>query len=128
MPYQIVIGQLATTGVVVAVLFLWEISRGSWGDPFWGLNQTVSALAAGMASVIPAGLYAWRASVERSATGFLLQGVLKFALTIVLVAACIILIRPAAAGFFGTLILLQVAYVVAPLLMDRAVPEARDRV
>jgi hypothetical protein len=53
--------------------------------------------------------------VERSATRFLLQGVLKFALTIVLVAACIILLKPAAAGFFGTLILLQLTYVVVPL-------------
>jgi hypothetical protein len=68
-----------------------------------------------MACVIPTGLFAWRASVERSAARFLLQGVLKFALTLVLVAACIILIRPAAAGFFGTFVLLQAMYVIVPL-------------
>lgn len=109
---RIVMWQLVATGTLVAVLFLWEISRGPW----WGLEQTVSALAAGIASVVPAAFYAWRASVERSATRFLLQGVLKFALTIVLIAVCIILVKPAAAGFFGTLILLQVMYVVAPLV------------
>ncbi len=96
-------------------VFGWELSRGMWDAPWRGFEQTVSVLAAGMASVIPAGLYAWRASVERSATKFLLQGVVKFALTILLMAACIILLRPAAAGFFGTLILLQVMYVAAPL-------------
>jgi F0F1-type ATP synthase assembly protein I len=84
-----------------------------------GLGQTVSVLAAGMASAIPAGLYAWRASVERSATSFLLQGVVKFALTLVLIAACIIVLKPAAAGFFGTLILMQVMYVAAPLWLDK---------
>lgn len=76
--------------------------------------------------MIPAGLYAWRASVERSATRFLLQGVLKFALTLLLVAACIILIRPAAAGFFGTLALMQLMYVVAPLMADRVVGGEAD--
>lgn len=114
-PFQIVIWQLATTAVVTALLILWEFPRGSWDAPLWGLDQSVSALAAGLASVIPAGLYAWRASVERSATRFLLQGVLKFALTLVLVAACIIAIQPAPAGFFGTLVLMQLMYVVAPL-------------
>lgn len=119
------IWQIAATAGVTAMLFLWEIPQGSWDTPRWGLNQTVSALAAGMASVIPAGLYAWRASVERSATRFLLQGVLKFALTLVLVAACIILIRPAAAGFFGTLALMQLMYVVAPLVADREADRVR---
>ncbi len=76
--------------------------------------------------MIPAGLYAWRASVERSATRFLLQGVLKFALTLVLVAACIIVIKPAAAGFFGTLILMQVMYVAVPLSEDRAGGSAEE--
>ncbi len=114
-PYRIVIWQLAATAVVTAVLFLWEFSRGAGESSLGGFDQTVAALAAGLASAIPAGLYAWRASVERSATKFLLQGVVKFALTLFLVAACIILIKPAAAGFFGTLILMQVMYVVAPL-------------
>ena len=87
-----------------------------------GLPQTVSALAAGMACIVPAGLYAWRARVERSAARFLLQGVLKFALTLVLVAAFIILMKPAAAGFFGTFVLLQAMYVVAPLTERQARP------
>lgn len=109
------IWQLAATAVVTVGLFLWEFPGGSWDAPRWGLEQTISALAAGAASVIPAGLYAWRASVERSATRFLLQGVLKFALTLLLVAACIIVIKPAAAGFFGALMLMQLMYVAVPL-------------
>ena len=66
-------------------------------------------------------------AVERSAARFLLQGVLKFTLTLVLVAACIILIRPAAAGFFGTFVLLQAMYVMVPLRAKtaRQRPEAR---
>jgi F0F1-type ATP synthase assembly protein I len=114
-PYRIVIWQLLTMAVLAAAVFGWELSQGMWDASWRGFEQTVSVLAAGMASVLPAALYAWRASVERSATRFLLQGVLKFALTIVLVAACIILLKPAAAGFFGTLILLQLTYVVVPL-------------
>lgn len=107
--------QLLATVAVAAVLSLWEMPGWDLGAPLWGVPQTVSALAAGMACVIPAGLFAWRASVERSAARFLLQGVFKFALTLVLVAACIILIRPAAAGFFGTFVLLQAMYVIVPL-------------
>jgi hypothetical protein len=110
--------QLLATAFAVAGLFLWEITRGDWGlaEPYWGLPQTVAALAAGIACVVPAGLYAWRAMVERSARRFLLQGVLKFALTIVLMAAWIIAIKPAAMGFFGTFILLQAMYVLVPVL------------
>ena len=90
---------------------------------FMGLEQTVAALAAGLASAIPAGLYAWRSSVERSATSFLLQGVGKF----VLVGACIILLKPAAAWFFGALALMQLMYVVVPLWCDRRGGEAATR-
>ena len=122
-PYRIVIWQLLTAGVLTTVAFGWEFAQGMWDAPWRGFEQTVSVLAAGTASVVPAALYAWRASVERSATRFLLQGVLKFALTILLVAVCIILLRPAAAGFFGTLILLQVMYVVAPLAETASVRE-----
>jgi hypothetical protein len=114
-PYRIVVWQLVATLAVAAVLFLWEYPGGDWAAPLLGLPQTVSALAAGMACVAPAGLFAWRAAVERSATRFLLQGVLKFALTLVLIAACIIMLRPAAGGFFGTFALLQAMYVVVPL-------------
>jgi hypothetical protein len=119
-PYRIVVWQFAATLIVTAGLFLWEVPEMNVEAPLLGLEQTISALAAGMASVIPAGLYAWRASVERSATGFLLQGFAKFALTLVLVAAGIILLKPAAAGFFGTLMLLQVMYVIVPLAADEA--------
>lgn len=109
------IWQLLTTAVLTAAVFGWELSREMGDAAGSGFRQTVAVLAAGIASGVPAGLYAWRASVERSATRFLLQGVLKFALTIVLVAACIVVIKPAAAGFFGTLILLQLMYVAVPL-------------
>ena len=113
-PYRIVVWQSVATIVVTAALLVREFP-GTADEPLHGFVQTASALAAGLASVIPAGLYAWRASVERSAMGFLLQGVVKFVLTIVLVAACIIVLRPAAAAFFGTLVLMQVMYVVVPL-------------
>ena len=53
--------------------------------------------------------------MERSATGFLLQGVVKFALTLALIAGCIIALQPAPAAFFGTLVLMQMMYVVVPL-------------
>jgi F0F1-type ATP synthase assembly protein I len=120
LPLRIVIWQLLTLAAVVVVLFIWEVSRESWEAPWWGLIQTVSALAAGMACVIPAGFYAWRAAAERSATRFLLQGVLKFTLTLVLVAVGIVLIKPAAAGFFGTFFLMQAMYVIAPLMATGA--------
>ena len=113
-PYRIVAWQSVATAVVTAAFLLLELP----GDPdaaLGGFIQTASALAAGLASVIPAGLYAWRASVERSATSFLLQGVVKFALTLVLVAGSIIVLKPAAAAFFGTLALMQVMYVAVPL-------------
>ena len=93
---------------------IWDLTRGNEGLP-----QAVAALAAGMACVVPAGLYAWRAQVERSASRFLVQGVLKFLLTVMLLAAGIILLEPAPAGFFGTFVLLQAMYVVVPLLDDR---------
>lgn len=114
-PYRIVIWQLLTTAVLTVAVMGWELSREIWDAAGGGFRQTVSVLAAGIATVVPAALYAWRASVERSASRFLLQGVLKFALTIALVATSIIVLKPAAAGFFGTLILLQVMYVAAPL-------------
>jgi F0F1-type ATP synthase assembly protein I len=126
-PYRIVVWQLAATAVLTTGLFLWEFPGRSFEAPMLGFDQTVSALAAGMASALPAGLYAWRASVERSATGFLLQGVAKFALTLVLIAACIIVLRPAAAAFFGTLILMQAMYIAAPLWFDRSARKAESR-
>lgn len=127
-PYHIVVMQLLVTVAVAVVLFLWEVTRSDWGiaEPYLGLPQTIAALAAGMACIVPAGLYAWRAMVERSASRFLYQGVLKFALTIVLVAGCIIVIRPAAAGFFGTFILLQTMYVVVPGFCSKGGPGQRD--
>lgn len=117
-PHRIVIWQLLTIAVLTTVAMGWDLYQGMWDAPWGGFEQTVAVLAAGAASVAPAAFYAWRALVERSATRFLLQGVLKFGLTILLVAASIILIRPAALGFFGTLILLQVMYVAAPLTED----------
>jgi hypothetical protein len=119
-PYRIVAWQSVATVVVAAAFFLWEFP-GKTDEPLAGFIQTASALAAGLASVIPAGLYAWRASVERSATSFLLQGVVKFALTLVLVAGSIIVLRPAAAAFFGTLALMQAMYVAVPLRAGDAV-------
>ncbi len=117
-PFRIVVWQIAVTMALAAGLFLWEFPELNPRAPLLGLEQTLSALAAGMASVIPAGLYAWRASVERSASSFLLQGFAKFALTLVLIGAGIIVLKPAAAGFFGTLILLQMVYVIVPLTAD----------
>ena len=114
-PHRIVVWQLVATAAVALALLGWEMLTASRDGPWWGLEQTVSALAAGLACVIPGAWYAWRATKERSGARFLLQGVLKFMLTIALMAACIILIRPEPAGFFGTFVLLQTMYVLAPL-------------
>ena len=71
--------QLLTAVAAAGVSLIWDLTRGNEGLP-----QAVAALAAGMACVVPAGLYAWRAQVERSASRFLVQGVLKFLLTVML--------------------------------------------
>ncbi len=118
-PYRIVVWQLLATVAVVAVLILWELGSGHSSARWWGFHQSASALAAGLVSVIPAALYAWRAAVERSATRFLLQGVLKFGLTLVGLGVCIVLVEPAPAGFFGTFALLHMLYALVPLLEYR---------
>jgi hypothetical protein len=115
MPQKIVVWQLRATGVVTVTLLVWELLAASRDDPWFGLIQTVSALAAGVVCVVPGAWYAWRATRERSGARFLLQGVVKFVLTIALMALGIVLLRPAPAGFFGTFVLLQAMYVLVPL-------------
>ena len=106
LPFRIVTLQLLTALVMAGCLLIWDSS------------QAAGALLAGVVCVVPAGYFAWRVKVERSASRVLLQGVLKFVLTVVLMAACIVVFKPPPAGFFGTFMLLQVMYVVGPLFFS----------
>lgn len=111
MPYRIVVLQLVAT---IAAATGWLMVDGS---------QAFAALLAGVTCVLPGAYFAWRATVERSPGKLLGQGVLKFALTVVLLAVCIGVFEPAAAGFFGTFVLLQTMYVVGPLLPAKQLRE-----
>ncbi len=108
--YRIVSLQLAVT-LAAAALFL-----------FWDVSQALAALAGGLVAVAPAALFAWRASVERSARRLLLHGVLKFLLSRVLLALAMILLKPQAAGFFTTFIAVQLMYVIGPVVYADSVP------
>ena len=107
LPHRIVLSQLLLCAIVAAGLLVWDGS------------QAVAALLAGVSCVVPGALYAWRVTVERSPAKLLSQGAIKFALTLALMAVCIIAFKPAAAGFFGTFALLQLMYVVGPIVFDR---------
>ena len=106
LPYRIVTLQLLLCTVAAAGLLVWDVS------------QAFSALLAGVCCVVPGAIFAWRTTVERSPARLLSQGVLKFALTLLLMAGCIVAFGPAAVGFFGTVALLQSMYVVGPLVFS----------
>jgi len=78
-------------------------------------EQAVAALLAGAVGVIPSGFLAWRVQVERSPGRLLGQGVVKFVLTVVLMAMAFAWLKPASLGFFATLVLMQLMYVVGAL-------------
>jgi F0F1-type ATP synthase assembly protein I len=65
--------------------------------------------------VVPGGYFAWRAVAERSPARLLGQGVMKFLLTITLMALVFAVFQPAPLGFFAALVLMQAMYVVGPV-------------
>jgi len=101
--YRIVILQLVVTLVVAMFGLLWDA------------EQSLAALLAGIVCVVPGGVFAWRASAEKSPRALLLQGLGKFAAPIALMAMFLIWLHPAVLGFFGTFIVLQTMYVIGPM-------------
>lgn len=75
--------------------------------------QGKAALLAGAAVLGPTAWYARQTGRQRSPGRLLGQGVARMLATVALMAAVIVAFEPAAAGFFATLILLQLAYLAA---------------
>lgn len=101
--YRVVTAQALVT-VVAALLFAL----------FGGLREGTGALLGGLCVALPAALMAWRAARERSPQRLLALGVAKFAATCLLLAAVIVVFKPAPAGLFVTLVACQLAYVLVP--------------
>lgn len=104
LPLLIVALQLMTSLVVAAGFALIDNS------------EAVAALLAGAASVIPGGWFAWRSTMERSPARLLGQGVMKFLLTVTLMALAIVAFQPAPLGFFSAFVLMQTMYVAGPTI------------
>ena len=104
LPLLIVMLQLMTSLVVAAGLALVDNS------------QAMAALLAGAVCGVPGGYFAWRATVERSPARLLGQGVMKFLLTLTLMALAFVAFRPAPLGFFAAFVLMQTMYVVGPVV------------
>lgn len=103
LPLVVVVLQLMTSLVVAAGLALVDNSQ-AW-----------AALMAGAVSVIPGSYFAWRATAERSPARLLGQGVMKFLLTVALMALVFAVLRPAPLGFFAAFLLMQAMYIVGPV-------------
>jgi len=104
---------------VVALQGLMTCAAALVGGCF-GLAQAQAAMLAGAAVVVPSAWYALQAGRQRSAGRLLGQGVARMLATVALMAAAIVAFEPAAAGFFGTLVLLQLAYLAGLVGPDRA--------
>ncbi len=111
-PVKILLCQLVLGGVVAAVLLLVN------------LGAVAAALLATAVVTIPNAIYVWREwllaqggqlDYELQARLALLQMLLRLGLTMVLLVACIIVLRPAPVPFIGTLILLQLAHALTPI-------------
>jgi F0F1-type ATP synthase assembly protein I len=101
--YRVVTLQAFAALIVAACLLLLSAEEAS------------GALLAGAVGVIPSGYLAWRAQVERSPGRLLGQGMVKFALTVVLMALAFVWFKPPPLGFFATLVLMQLMYIVGVL-------------
>jgi F0F1-type ATP synthase assembly protein I len=109
MPYRIVVVQILTAAVGVAVAL------------FWDSAVALAALLAAVSVVAPNALFAWRvATGDRApeqaldaARRALRQGVAKVVLTMVLIATAFVWFKPAPLPFFGMVVVLQVAHGVA---------------
>lgn len=103
-PYRTIALQLVTSLVAAAGFALFDTS------------QAIAALIAGAVCILPAGWFAWVVTNERSPYRLLAQGLLKFVATVVLMGLAFAWWRPAALGFFSVFALMQLMYVVAPLI------------
>ncbi len=101
----IIVGLQTITSLVVAAGFALADNSYAW-----------AALLAGAVCVVPAGYFAWRATVERSPGRLLGQGGMKFLLTLTSMALVFAVFEPAPLAFFGTFVLMQAMYVVGPLV------------
>lgn len=104
LPALIVVLQLMTSLVVAAGLSLIDNSQ-AW-----------AALLAGAVCVPPAAYFAWRAQNERAPGRLLGQGLMKFVSTLTLMALAFALAQPEPLGFFSAFVLMQMMYVVGPML------------
>ena len=117
LPAQIVILQSMTSLVVAAAMLLSDnSSQAGFGDSLRAGSDAVAALMAGAVCVVPGGYFAWRALNERSPGRLLGQGVMKFLLTVTLMALVFAVMKPAPLGFFASFVAMQFAYVVGPLV------------
>lgn len=108
LPLRIVMLQLMTSLVVAAGFALIDTS------------EAMAALTAGAVCTLPGGWFAWRSATERSPARLLGQGVMKFLLTVTLMALAIVAFQPAPLGFFTAFVLMQTMYVAGPLAFDAA--------
>ncbi|MEM7098847.1 MAG: ATP synthase subunit I [Pseudomonadota bacterium] len=74
--------------------------------------QAYSALFAGGCVVVPTAYYAWITKTTLNASRLLFHGVLRMVLTAVFVAVAIVVVGIEPAGFFATLCVVQLGYLV----------------
>jgi len=79
------------------------------------VSEALSALLAGAVVVVPAGYLAWRIEHERSAGRVLGQSMMKFVVTMALMALTFAVLKPAPLGFFVAFVLMQTMYLVGPV-------------
>jgi F0F1-type ATP synthase assembly protein I len=113
LPLAIAALQLAVALFVAAVLLFVDVS------------QSIAALLAGAVVVLPNGYFAWRAGVERSPGRLLAHGMMRFVLTLALMALVFALLEPAPLGFFSAFVLMQAMYVAGPLLFGNSPSQSR---
>ncbi len=104
LPYLIVALQLATSLVAAAGFVLVDTS------------QAIAALMAGAVFIPPAAYLAWVMQRERAPRRLLFQGLMRFLVTVTLMAVAFAWWRPPALGFFSALVLMQLMYVAGPLI------------
>jgi F0F1-type ATP synthase assembly protein I len=105
LPLTIVALQVASAVVVATGLSLVDAS------------QAIAALLAGAVVVLPNGYFALLAKPERSPGWLLAHGIMRFLLTVTLMALAFAVFKPAALGFFSAFVLMQAMYAVGPLLL-----------
>ena len=74
------------------------------------IEESLAALAAGAVCLVPNAYFAWRTSMERSPARLLAQSVGKVVVTLSLMAAVIVVLRPAPMGFFTAFVAMQLTY------------------